>query len=162
MGVENMQKNAQATEQGQDLAHPMDKAVAKQGDLLSQEDQVSLARKTYKVEYPNLYAVPGFHKDADKFNCIQRAHQNTLESLTHVLVATFATGLVYPITAAAAGTVYMLGRFVYGYGYAMGDPKYRTPGGILSHLGDMPLMGMAIKIAYNTATDSGAKALVGL
>jgi len=124
--------------------------------------QVSMARKTYKVEYPNLYAVPGFHKDADKFNCVQRAHQNTLESLTLTLVAMFAVALVYPVTAAACGTVFMVGRFVYGIGYAIGNPAFRTPGGILSHFGDMPLMGMIIRIAYGVVTDSGAKALVGL
>jgi glutathione S-transferase len=104
-----------------------------------------------------VYAVPGFHKDADAFNCIQRAHQNTLESMWQVLIATFACGLVYPVAAACSGTVYMLGRVVYGYGYAMGNPAYRTPGGILSHLGDMPLMGMALRIAYNAVV--GNKAL---
>ena len=101
-----------------------------------------------------MYAVPGFHKDADAFNCIQRAHQNTLESMCHVLVATFACGLVYPVTAAGCGSIYMLGRIVYGYGYAQGNPAYRTPGGVISHLGDVPLMVMAIRIAYNAVTDN--------
>ena len=37
------------------------------------------ARKKYDIKYPLLYAPPD-HKHAKEFNCVQRAHQNTLES----------------------------------------------------------------------------------
>ena len=33
---------------------------------------VMKARKQFDVKYPNLYAVPGHHKNADAFNGIQR------------------------------------------------------------------------------------------
>ena len=42
---------------------------------------VAAARKKYNVPYPNLYKVALSEKDqkeADAFNSIQRAHQNTL------------------------------------------------------------------------------------
>lgn len=39
---------------------------------------VMKARKRFEVKYPNLYAVPGVHKDADAFNRVQRGHQNML------------------------------------------------------------------------------------
>ena len=42
-----------------------------------------MARKKYNVQYPNLYKVATSEKDqkeADAFNSIQRAHQNTLVS----------------------------------------------------------------------------------
>uniref|UniRef100_A0A7S2KV36 Glutathione transferase n=1 Tax=Zooxanthella nutricula TaxID=1333877 RepID=A0A7S2KV36_9DINO len=114
--------------------------------------QVVIGRKRYDVQYPNLYA-PAGHKDADKFNCIQRAHQNTLESWSMVMVTMLAVGLVYPVYAAAAGMAWVLGRFVYGLGYALGNPMFRSPGALLSHVGDFPLMGMAFKIAYDVLTD---------
>lgn len=40
---------------------------------------VMKARKALDVPYPNLYAVPGVHKNADEFNRIQRGHQNYFE-----------------------------------------------------------------------------------
>mmetsp|Transcript_6793 Transcript_6793/g.13980 ORF Transcript_6793/g.13980 Transcript_6793/m.13980 type:complete len:164 (-) Transcript_6793:144-635(-) len=114
--------------------------------------QVIMGRKKYNVQYPNLYAPPG-HKDGEKFNCIQRAHQNTLESWSMVMITMLAVGLVYPVSSALSGLAWVLGRFVYGFGYALGNPSFRMPGGILSHVGDFPLMGMAFRIAYDVVTD---------
>ncbi len=37
----------------------------------------------YNVKYPALYAEKGT-PNADKFNCVQRAHQNSLENLPQV------------------------------------------------------------------------------
>ena len=58
-------------------------------------------------------------------------------------------GLVHPITSAACGGIWVLGRVIYGFGYAAGGPKGRMAGGILSHLGDFPLIGMTIKLGYS-------------
>eukprot|EP00746_Dinoflagellata_sp_MGD_P011269 gnl/MRDRNA2_/MRDRNA2_123576_c0_seq1.p1 gnl/MRDRNA2_/MRDRNA2_123576_c0~~gnl/MRDRNA2_/MRDRNA2_123576_c0_seq1.p1 ORF type:complete len:162 (+),score=20.25 gnl/MRDRNA2_/MRDRNA2_123576_c0_seq1:84-569(+) len=121
--------------------------------------QVIIARKKYNVHYPNLYAPHG-HKDGEKFNCVQRAHQNTLESWSMVMITMLAVGLVYPTAAALSGLAWVIGRFVYGFGYALGNPSFRMPGGILSHLGDFPLMGMAFRIAYNVVMDKSSHTLV--
>lgn len=121
--------------------------------------QVIKGRKKYDVQYPNLYA-PAGHKDGEAFDCIQRAHQNTLESWSMVMITMLATGLVYPVTAAAAGTMWVLGRIVYGIGYAVGGPKGRMAGGLLSHVGDWTILGMVLRIAYNVAMDASMQKAV--
>jgi len=112
--------------------------------------QVVNARKLYNVQYPALYA-PESNEKAEKFNSVQRAHQNTLESYSLVMVGMFACGLKYPITSAISGMIYSVGRIIYGYGYAKGGPQGRMIGGILSHLGDIPLLlVIPLKIAYDS------------
>ena len=81
---------------------------------LSLSINVSLARKKYKVKYPNMYAESN-QENADKFNSIQRARQNTLESLPLVLTTMLTTGLVYPIASTFFGLVWVFGRFIYGW-----------------------------------------------
>jgi glutathione S-transferase len=46
---------------------------------------VLAARNKYGIQYPNLYAPLG-HKNEKEFNCAQRAHQNTLESFSIVML----------------------------------------------------------------------------
>jgi len=62
------------------------------------------------------------------------------------------TGLMYPKLAAAFGATWVVGRAVYGYGYATGNPDARVPGGIISHLGDLPLLILTVKCAYSLLT----------
>ena len=109
---------------------------------------VVMARKKYDIQYPALYA-PAGHKYEKEFNSVQRAHQNTLESLGPVMLQMMACGLKHPITAATCGALYVLGRVIYGYGYAKGGPEGRMAGGIITHLGDWPLMFMCCKIGYD-------------
>mmetsp|Transcript_90676 Transcript_90676/g.189572 ORF Transcript_90676/g.189572 Transcript_90676/m.189572 type:complete len:161 (+) Transcript_90676:123-605(+) len=109
------------------------------------------ARHKYDVQYPALYAPPG-HKDEIAFNCVQRTHQNTLESWAMVMITMLFCGLVFPITSAISGMLWVFGRFVYMF-YALGNPAFRGPGSIIAHFGDWTLMGMVIRIAYKVATD---------
>jgi glutathione S-transferase len=121
--------------------------------------QVAKARGKYDVKYPNLYA-PESNKNADAFNSIQRAHQNTLESLPLVLSTMFATGLVYPLASALCGSIWVGGRFLYGLGYAANGPKGRQIGGMISHLGDLPLMIMAGRCAWQAVAANGISGIV--
>ena len=61
---------------------------------------VMKGRDQCKVGYPNLYATPGFHKQADEFNRIQRGHQNFLEGNDSYAILTLLGGLKYPIACA--------------------------------------------------------------
>lgn len=88
--------------------------------LLYNVANVSLARKKYGVEYPNLYADKD-NKNSNEFNSVQRAHQNTLESYAIVMLQMILNGLVYPKTSAGLGFVWVIGRIVYGYGYKNGN-----------------------------------------
>jgi len=57
-------------------------------------------------------------------------------------------GLIHPVSSAVFGAVWVVGRVVYGYGYAVGGPQGRMAGGLISHVGDFPLFAMCLKIAY--------------
>ncbi|KAF8507644.1 membrane-associated proteins in eicosanoid and glutathione metabolism [Hysterangium stoloniferum] len=101
---------------------------------------VSRHRKAAKIAYPQLYAEKSeaaASVEAHKFNCAQRAHQNTLENLPQILFFLTFTGCKYPIAAASLGGLWVVGRVLYTMGYATGDPKKRNRGsiGIIGQLG---------------------------
>eukprot|EP00560_Eucampia_antarctica_P009859 CAMPEP_0197824356 /NCGR_PEP_ID=MMETSP1437-20131217/1616_1 /TAXON_ID=49252 ORGANISM="Eucampia antarctica, Strain CCMP1452" /NCGR_SAMPLE_ID=MMETSP1437 /ASSEMBLY_ACC=CAM_ASM_001096 /LENGTH=125 /DNA_ID=CAMNT_0043423953 /DNA_START=128 /DNA_END=505 /DNA_ORIENTATION=+ len=79
---------------------------------------VMTARKKYKVDYPNLYAVPGFHKEADTFNRVQRGHQNYLEGLAGYTTMSLLGGLQHPLTVALGGIFFSFGSVLYQIGYS--------------------------------------------
>jgi glutathione S-transferase len=97
------------------------------------------ARKKYNVEYPALYS-----NDCKEFNCIQRAHQNSLEVYPQFLLLLFVGGLQNPKVASGAGLMYLIGRFLYARGYSSGDPEKRRPGAILDHIAQLVLLGQGI------------------
>lgn len=63
----------------------------------------------------------GTDEQAMVFNCTQRAHQNTLESLPAVLALTALVGLAHPLVAASLCTAWNVGRVLYGLGYRWAD-----------------------------------------
>jgi len=107
--------------------------------------RVGGARKVHKVEYPEMYS-----KDSKTFNCIQRAHQNTLENMPTFFFLLAAAGFSYPRFAAAAGMTWVVGRIMYGLGYSSGDPKGRIPGAALSMLSLVVLVGCSVATAMQT------------
>ncbi|KAI5121143.1 hypothetical protein M0805_007141 [Coniferiporia weirii] len=111
--------------------------------------KVNGARKQAGIQYPQLYAEKteaAASKQALIFNCIQRAHQNTLESTPHVLLAVLVTGLKYPLVAAGLGGTWVVGRVLYTIGYSTGDPGKRSYGSVGS-LG-MLAPGLILSSAY--------------
>lgn len=103
--------------------------------------RVMRARKTYNVELPDMYS-----KDSKEFNCIQRAHQNTLEMSPYFLMLLLVGGLQNPRLSAAAGCVYLLGRIAYTFGYSTGDPSKRHFGGF-GNGGLIVLLGTTVSFA---------------
>lgn len=99
------------------------------------ESRVLQARLIYKVDYPRMYIEPHAHV----FNCIQRAHQNTLEVYPLFLVLLVFSGLLYPRLSAASGVIWIAGRVAYALGYSTGDPGKRQYG-VFGYIGLLTLL----------------------
>uniref|UniRef100_A0A8C5MII0 Glutathione S-transferase 3, mitochondrial n=1 Tax=Leptobrachium leishanense TaxID=445787 RepID=A0A8C5MII0_9ANUR len=84
---------------------------------------VGKARKKYNVKYPQMYS-----DKENVFNCIQRAHQNTLEVYPGWLIFQLIAGLAYPISASVLGVIWVTSRLSYAWGYYTGDPQKRMKG----------------------------------
>ncbi|KAJ7750074.1 membrane-associated proteins in eicosanoid and glutathione metabolism [Mycena maculata] len=96
--------------------------------LLGQTFAVMKQRGLSGIKYPQLYADKA-QMDANPkaivFNCVQRAHQNTLENLPMLYSMTLITSLKYPIFAASLLGTWSLARVGYTVGYSTGDPMKR-------------------------------------
>ncbi|CAK8683502.1 unnamed protein product [Clavelina lepadiformis] len=101
--------------------------------------QVGKARKKYEVFYPTMYS-----DKSQMFNCIQRAHQNTLEQLPVVFITMLLVGFVYPKFAAICGAIFVTSRFSYAWGYYTGDPKKRLNGGYAA----VGYLGLFVALVY--------------
>ena len=98
-----------------------------------------------------MYATPGFHKEADAFNRVQRGHQAMFETETVTLIASLVAGLQYPIAASFCNLMFYLGSFLYLIGYAdtslnVATARFKRGGG-LKWIGVIGSCGMAINVA---------------
>eukprot|EP00873_Tetraselmis_striata_P035262 jgi/Tetstr1/455526/TSEL_042350.t1 len=112
--------------------------------------KVGAARKKFGVKYPAVYAT-GDSPEANQFNCTQRGHQNSLESLPSFLALLLVAGFKFPLTAAIAGVVYTVGKIVYINSYSSGDPNKRVQGAF-SYFGLFTLIGCVIRFAISLLT----------
>ncbi|KAI8854934.1 hypothetical protein BC829DRAFT_378847 [Chytridium lagenaria] len=106
--------------------------------------KVGSARRKAQVPYPSSEEDRAKHI----FNCVQRAHQNTLEGYPAFLALLFAGGVEHPVIAASAGVVFLAGRYFYAKGYSSGDVKKRAQGNF-GLLGLLTLLGLTGKFAVN-------------
>ena len=112
---------------------------------------VMSARKKYNVPYPNLYGTPGFHKQADEFNRVQRGHQSSFEVITSFTALALLGGVKHPITAAVAGIFFCVGNVLFLMGYAdtslaVETARYKR-GGVLKPIGLILALGTSISFA---------------
>uniref|UniRef100_A0A8D3ACM5 Glutathione S-transferase 3, mitochondrial n=1 Tax=Scophthalmus maximus TaxID=52904 RepID=A0A8D3ACM5_SCOMX len=96
--------------------------------------KVGAARKKYDV------------KAEQTFNCIQRAHQNTLEVYTQWLVFQTIAALVYPLSASVLGAIWVTSRLSYAWGYYTGDPSKRMKGAY-GYIGYFGVIFLSISVA---------------
>jgi len=104
---------------------------------------VAVARKKYNIPYPIMY-----HPENNEFNCIQRAHQHTLELYPQFITLLLIGGLQHPRLAIGAGAVYLLGRILFAKGYSSGDPEKRRRGEF-GMLGFFTLLGSTLCFAVH-------------
>jgi len=104
---------------------------------------VGRARKKYEVKYPTMYS-----DKSEMFNCIQRAHQNTLEWYAAFLMLLIFGGLQHPCLSAAAGAIWVASRYFYAQGYYTGDPAKRQ-WGAFGYIGLLILLGTTTSFALH-------------
>ncbi|THU93612.1 membrane-associated proteins in eicosanoid and glutathione metabolism [Dendrothele bispora CBS 962.96] len=117
---------------------------------------VAPARHKAGVKYPRIYAdYDEAEKSLEKmkFNCYQRAHQNTLESLPIVWLSTIVTGSKYPVFAAAACGLWVLSRFEYTRTYGSGKPERRAPAAYTGILITLSLILSSTYVSAKAALD---------
>ena len=67
----------------------------------------------------------GFSKLSKYFNCVQRGHQQALETFPQYLILSLIGGYHYPIVSTAAGILWSFARWKWAEGYATGNPSER-------------------------------------
>jgi hypothetical protein len=81
---------------------------------LAKEEGDEDAEKRYSV--PKLYA-EGFSETAEKFNNVQRGHQQALETVAQFIALSLIAGTRFPISAAVFGFLWNVARVQWANGY---------------------------------------------
>ncbi|VFQ81689.1 unnamed protein product [Cuscuta campestris] len=88
--------------------------------------QVGKARAKYNVRYPAMYASEEDGNEKGKiFNCVQRAHQNSVENMSVFFMLMMVGGIRHPLVCALLGALYTVARYVYFVRYSSGVPEKR-------------------------------------
>jgi len=82
--------------------------------------------KNAEVRYalPNMY-VDGHTENARLFNCLQRGHQQALETYSQFLVFSVLGGMRFPLFTTCSGLLWVYARGKWAEGYSSGKPENR-------------------------------------
>ncbi|UZJ55077.1 hypothetical protein CBS101457_004397 [Exobasidium rhododendri] len=118
---------------------------------------VSAARKKAGIKYPQVYATKeeeASNKDAKIFNCVQRSHANSLESVHHYILMTLISGLRHPRPAVGLASVYLIGRVMYTLGYSTGEPSSRAAGAGVGAVAQLGLLGTTVYTIFQYLSET--------
>ena len=89
----------------------------------------------HRYSLPNLY-VDGNTKPALAFNCVQRSHQQMMESIAQINMVALMAALNFPIVAALLVSLHVAARMVWCKSYAdsEGEPGKRYDHPLSSHI----------------------------
>jgi hypothetical protein len=85
---------------------------------LAKKDGEKMVEERYSL--PNLY-VEGNTKWAKAFNCVQRSHQQQLETLPQFFFCLAVAGPIFPLTSSLLALMSLLCRYVWAAGYSNMD-----------------------------------------
>lgn len=108
--------------------------------------RVGTARRKYGIELPKLYA-EGDGQKAKEFNCVQRGHQQALETYPQFLLLSAFGGLGYPLTTTCLGVLWVMARMSFAAGYATGEPSNRFNSRLCHHIYTPLIGGLATTFA---------------
>ena len=92
---------------------------------LAKKDGEKNADRAYG--FPHLYVMASDSKHALAFNCVQRSHQQIMETLPGYLVVSLISAVHFPLTASLLCSLWLYSRMVWAAGYAndKGDASQR-------------------------------------
>jgi len=101
--------------------------------LLKLGMKVGEARKKYNVPLPTMYS--NGNSESDKmFNCVQRGHQQALETYPQFVAMSLLGGIRHPIVCSLTGIAWLIARDQWAKGYATGDPDNRYSKAMAKHI----------------------------
>jgi len=98
-----------------------------------------------RYSYPKMQA-EGFSEHAKLFNCVQRGHQQALETYTQFIVLSVVGGLTFPISTTISGVLWFYSRIKWAEGYSTGEPSKRYQSWVAFGIWSSLLLGAACSI----------------
>ena len=108
--------------------HPLQRVAVSFSDVLNLTSFPSLFDDfLIVISFVDSKTTEGTSKHAKAFNCVQRSHQQILETLPGYFVTVLISGLEYPVATFCFASVWLHSRMVWAKGYADSNERYSHP-----------------------------------